>query len=108
MQGTYKFDAVYQGSGAYSLVPIAGRTAPLTLTIKNTGAVTVAGTIPGTAYRFSGTGTMRVYPSAGEVEILVCGKSGKSVNVMVILDAVLDSETGSSDFDGKVFINMVK
>ena len=108
MQGTYRFDAEYLGDGAYDMVPVAGSKAPLTLTIKNTGAVTVAGTIPGTAYKFSATGTLRVYPSSGEAQIFAGGKSGKSVNVMVILNAALDPQTGSVGFSGNAFVNMVK
>ena len=107
MQGTYKFNAAYKGDGEYELVQSTDKTATLSVAIKNTGAVTLSGTLPGTSYKVSGSGVLRVYPSIYEAEVFVCGASGKSINVMVILNANL-SENGKTVMTGSAYVNVVK
>ena len=107
VQGTYKFDATYKGDGEYELVQSADKKATLSVAIKNTGAVTVAGTLPGTSYKVSGSSVLRVYPSSSEADIFVCGASGKTVNVMVLLRATL-GEDGKVAFTGSAYVNAVK
>jgi len=107
MQGTYKFNATYNGNGEYNLVQSADKAAKLSVAIKKTGAVTLAGTLPGTSYKVSGSGMLRVYPSSSEAQIFVCGTSGKTINVMIILDAVL-GEDGKVALTGNAYVNTMQ
>ncbi len=107
MQGTYKFDATYTGDGEYTLVRSTAKTATLSVTIKNTGAVTVAGTLPGTSYKVSGAGVLRVYPLEKMADVYVCGASGKIVNIMIELDASIGDD-GSVALTGYAFVNLME
>ena len=104
MQGTFKFNATYNGNGEYKLVQSADKSATLSVAVKNTGAVAVSGTIPGTSYKASCSGMLRVYPLNSEATILACGASGKTVSIMIVLDAVLD-ENGNVLMTGFANVN---
>ena len=108
LQGTYKFEATYVGDYFYEMTESKAKTATLTVTIKDTGAVTVAGTISGTTFKISGTGVLRVYPSTCEAELLVSYPYSKIVNLMLDLWAIKDEETNTVSFDGGIRVNVIQ
>ena len=104
MKGTYKFDATYDGEGFYELTASKAKTATLSVTINDTGAVAVAGTIPGTKIKFSGSGVLRVYPNTCEASLYVSAPYGKTANLMLVLDAAKDETTGAVSFTGGISV----